>query len=134
MKLTAKSEYALLALVFLARQKPGDLFSVKTIAKEQGIPEKYLEQIMLVLKRSRHVRSVKGQRGGFTLAKHPHEISLAEVIRLLDGALAPTESVSRYFYEPTPIARERALTRVFKTIRDHTARVLERTTLEDVAR
>jgi Rrf2 family transcriptional regulator, cysteine metabolism repressor len=132
MKLTARSEYGLLALVYLARQKEDEFISIEVIAKAQGIPPKFLEQLMLAMKRAHFLRSVKGQHGGYTLAKKPSEITLAEVIRLFDGALAPTESVSENFYESTPIEKEKKLTKVFKDIRDYVSQKLEKTTLADV--
>jgi Rrf2 family transcriptional regulator, cysteine metabolism repressor len=134
MKLTTRSEYALLAMVYLGRQDPRAFVSVGQIAGAQRIPRKYLEQILLLLKKARLLRSRKGQQGGYQLARLAAQISLAEVIRLMDGALAPTESVSRYFYEPTPIEGERGLLGVFKDIRDMLAGKLERTTLAQVAR
>jgi Rrf2 family protein len=133
MKLTSRSEYALLALVYLARRQPGEVSSVETIARAQGIPQKFLEQILLSLKRAKFLSSVKGQRGGYRLAQPASKISLAEVLRLFDGALAPTDSVSRYFYESTPIEKEKSLVRVFREIRDFLADKLEKTTLADVA-
>lgn len=132
MKLTARSEYALLALVYLARQKPEAFISVDKIACAQGIPSNFLEQLMLALKRAHFVHSAKGQRGGYLLAKPAERISLAEVIRLFDGALAPVESVSENFYEPTPIEKEKKLTRVFRDIRDLVSEKLETTTIADV--
>jgi DNA-binding IscR family transcriptional regulator len=78
------------------------------------------------------VRSTQGQRGGYRLAKPAGKVTLAEVVRLLDGPIAPTDSVSRYFYASTPIERERTLVRLFKEIRDMIARKLETTTLADV--
>src|SRR5512136_1009775 len=133
MKLTARSEYALLALVYLNRQDDEGFVSVETIALAQDIPAKYLEQILLALKRAKYLRSSKGQHGGYRLAKPAHKISLAEVIRLFDGALAPTESVSEYFYESTPVEKERNLLRVFRELRDYISDKLESTTLADVA-
>jgi Rrf2 family cysteine metabolism transcriptional repressor len=133
MKLTSRSEYALLALVYLNRHDDNGLVSVETIALAQGIPAKYLEQILLALKRAKYLRSSKGQHGGYRLAKPASKISLAEVIRLFDGALAPTESVSEYFYESTPIEKEKSLVRVFKEIRDYVSDKLEHTTLADVS-
>ena len=133
MRLTAKSEYALLALVHLVRHADEGYLSVQSIAEEQGIPPKYPEQILLTLKRARYVRSFKGQHGGYCLARPAREITLAEVIRLFDGALAPTESVSKYFYESTPIEKERALLKLFKGIRDYVSDRLEKTTLADVS-
>jgi Rrf2 family protein len=133
MKLTHRSEYALLALIHLARQTPENYLPSASIASAQGIPEKFLCQLLLVLKRAGYVQSHKGQEGGYRLAKPPRQIKLAEIVRLFDGALAPTGSVSRYFYVPTPIERERGLVRVFREIRDMVARKLEGTTLADVS-
>jgi Rrf2 family protein len=133
MRLSHRSEYALLALVHLARHEDEGFLTVQAIADAQRIPAKFLEQILLTLKRARYLRSMKGQRGGYALARPARGITLAEIIRLFDGALAPTESVSRYFYEPTPIEKEKALLRVFKEIRDQISARLESTTLSDVA-
>lgn len=132
MKLTSKSEYALLALVHLARHGESGFIPVQAIATAQGIPPKFLEQILLTLKRAKYLRSLRGNRGGYSLARRPDRISLAEVIRLFDGALAPTESVSKYFYEPTPIESEKNLLRVFREIRDTVSARLEKTTIADV--
>jgi Rrf2 family protein len=132
MKLTARSEYALLALVYLGRQKPGELVSAEKIAHAQGIPGKFLEQILLTLKRAKYLRSTKGQHGGYELAKPVDTMTLAEIIRLLDGALAPTDSASRHFYEPSPIEREHRLLRVFRDVRDLVSNRLEATTIADV--
>ncbi len=133
MKLTSRSEYALLALVYLNRHDDEGFISVETIALAQDIPAKYLEQILLALKRAKYLRSSKGQHGGYRLGKPANKITLAEVIRLFDGALAPTESVSEYFYESTPIEKEKSLVRVFKQIRDYVSDKLEHTTLADVS-
>ncbi|MBX3048572.1 MAG: Rrf2 family transcriptional regulator [Anaerolineales bacterium] len=132
MKLTARSEYALLALVYLARNSEISHIPVETIAKAQGIPPRFLEQILLSLKRAHVVRSVKGQRGGYSLARPANEIFLADIIRVFDGALAPTESVSKNFYEATPVEKEEGLLRVFRDIRDYTSNKMETTSLADV--
>jgi Rrf2 family cysteine metabolism transcriptional repressor len=115
MKLTSHSEYALLALVYLARRKTTGYVPVEAIAEAQNIPQRFLKQIMLALKHAKYVRSANGQHGGYCLAKPADQIALAEIIRLFDGALAPTESVSRYFYESTPIEKEKHLLKVFNT-------------------
>jgi Rrf2 family cysteine metabolism transcriptional repressor len=132
MKLTSRSEYALLALVHLARHEAEGYLSVQSVAAAQGIPAKFLEQILLTLKLSRYVRSLRGKKGGYHLARPANRITLAEIIRLFDGALAPTESVSKYFYEATPVATEKKLLRVFREIRDYVSARLEKTTLADV--
>jgi Rrf2 family protein len=122
----------MLALVHLGRQKTERLVSVDAIARTQNIPPKFLEQIMLALKRAKYVRSSKGRRGGYQLAKSPDKITLAEIVRSFDGALASTESVSEHFYQPTPIEKEDKLVRVFRGIRDYAAEKLERTTIGDM--
>jgi Rrf2 family protein len=131
-KLTRRSEYALLALIHLARAKGEGYVVAAAIAEAQGLPGKFLEQLLMTLKRGGLVKSQKGPHGGYKLARPAEKISLAEIIRLLDGALAPTDSVSRYFYEPTPVEKEKRLLRVFKEIRDLVSARLEKTTLADV--
>jgi Rrf2 family transcriptional regulator, cysteine metabolism repressor len=131
MKLSYRCEYALLALVYLSRRTDQGYVPVRTIAKDQGIPPKYLEQILLALKRASYLRSIKGQGGGYALAKLPSQITLAEIIRLFDGALAPTGSVSTFYYEPTPIEKNASLLRLFKEIRDYLSNKLENLTLAD---
>lgn len=133
MKLTVKSEYALLSLIYLARDKSDDYVSVKEIAGAQEIPVKFLEQIMLTLKRAGIVRSVKGQGGGYKLLRKPDQITLAEVVRLFDGALAPTESASKFFYGSTPVEKEKKLISVFRELRDMIANKMEKTTIADVS-
>lgn len=133
MRLSTKSEYALLALIDLAKNyKSNELFTIAVVAERNQIPKKYLEQILLILKRGGYVKSYKGAEGGYKLAKEPKKISLAEIIRLMDGALAPVESVSKYFYEPTPIEKNRKLIGVFKQIRDYISNTLEKVTLADL--
>jgi len=132
MKLSSRSEYALLALIYLARNESGKYISVDTISRAQNISPKFLQQILLALKRTHYLRSSKGKGGGYRLAKPASKIALAEIIRVLDGALAPTESVSKYFYESTPIETEKGLVKVFREIRDYVSDKLENTTLADV--
>ncbi len=133
MKMTVRSEYALLALVHLAQQKPEVYTNVKTISEAQNIPSNFLEQILLAMKHAGYVTSIKGQRGGYRLAKPAPKISLGEILRLFDGALAPTESVSKYFYRETPIRNQKKLMTVFKVIRDFVSDKLENTTIADVS-
>jgi Rrf2 family protein len=106
---------------------------VQTIAAAQGIPPKFLEQILLTLRLAKYLHSSKGKKGGFCLAKPPEKISLAEVVRLFDGALAPTDSASKYFYDSTPIEKEEKLIAVLREVRDYIAEIMEKTTVADVA-
>lgn len=78
------------------------------------------------------MRSHKGAEGGYKLAKAPKEINVAEIIRLMDGALAPVESVSRYFYVSTPIERNQKMIAIFRDIRDYISNKLESITFADL--
>jgi len=131
MRLSRKSEYACLAMVDLAQHYRAEPVNMTSLAKRNAIPKKYLEQILLALKRAGYVRSSRGPGGGYKLAKPPRRISLAEIIRLMDGPLAPVVSVSKYFYEHTPVEVDKRLIRIFKDIRDYAARKLERSYLSD---
>jgi Rrf2 family protein len=134
MKLTNRSEYALLALIALARHYEKGFLSGDVIAEGQGIPKRFLQQILFSLKGAGLVRSVKGKAGGYALARAPQDISVAEIVRFFEGALAPTTSTSRNFYQPSPIEHERGLVRLFSEIRDSVASILEATTLADVTK
>jgi Rrf2 family cysteine metabolism transcriptional repressor len=131
-KLSKKSEYALLALVDLAEQWQAGPVKIEETAHRKNIPKKYLEQILLTLKTSGYVKSIRGANGGYQLAKPPREIFLAQIIRLIDGPLAPVESVSRYFYSHSPIEQVPKLLAVFQEIRDYMAQKLERISIADL--
>lgn len=132
MKLSTKSEYACLALIDLAENHHQSLVKIEDISLRKKIPQKFLEQILLTLKRGGYLKSKRGSKGGYQLAKKPSEISLAEIVRLMDGALAPVESVSEYFYESTPIEQNKPLLAVFKEIRDYIAQKMEKTTFANL--
>ena len=132
MKLSKKSEYACLALIDLSDNYDKGFVKIEAVSKRQKIPKKYLEQILLLLKRAGYLRSRKGAEGGYKLSKHPKQISVAEIVRVMDGALAPVESVSKYFYEHTPIERNKNLIYLFKDIRDYVSNKMEKTTFADL--
>ena len=132
MKLTTKSEYSLLALIYITRRKNGYL-KIDDICSYYDIPKKYLEHLLVILKQNRILKAKRGAGGGYKLAKSPDEITVAEIIRIMDGALAPTESVSQYFYASTPLEKEEKILGILKNIRDYVSQVLETTTLSDLA-
>lgn len=132
MKLTTKSEYSILALLYLARQSEDHFVKVDEIVAACDIPKKYLELLLMHLRQSRIIKTRRGKQGGYQLAQPANQISLASVIRLMDGALAPTESVSTYFYSDTPISKEPGLLAVFREIRDYISQKLENLTLKDL--
>jgi Rrf2 family cysteine metabolism transcriptional repressor len=132
MKLTSRTEYALLALIHLTRANSDNYVPADVIATAQDIPYKYLEQILLALNRGHFLKSAKGPGGGYKLAKPASGITIAEIIRLFDGPLAPNGSASLYFYEETPLSKEEKLVGVLKEIRNFAADKLENTTLADI--
>jgi Rrf2 family cysteine metabolism transcriptional repressor len=132
MKLTTKSEYACLALLELSEYFENGVIKTEDIAIRRNIPKKYLEQILLLLNKAGYVRSRRGIDGGYSLSKNPERITVAEIVRLMDGALAPVESVSKNFYHSTPIEQSKALVRLMKDIRDYTVRKLENMTFADL--
>jgi len=97
--LTVKAKYALRAMLDLAQQEPGRPVFIADIATRQDIPRRFLENILVELKRSGLVVSHRGKHGGYALARAPAEISFAEVIRISDGPLALAPCASRTAYE-----------------------------------
>ena len=132
MRLTTKSVYALLALVYVARHGRNKFIKVEDICAEYDISKKYLEQIFSSLKQTRYIRTKRGASGGYKLAVPAQKISVAGVIRLMDGALAPTLGVSRYFYSYTPLEKEKKIMKVFKEIRDYISNKAERLKISDL--
>jgi Rrf2 family protein len=108
------------------------LIKIEDIANRKNIPRKYLEQILLLLKRAGYLKSKRGAEGGYELSKKPGEISIAEIVRSMDGPLASVGSVSRYFYEETPIEQSEKLKKLFMDIRDYVANKMETTTFADL--
>lgn len=132
MQLTTKSEYSLLALIYLARHYEQGYIKIEELCDAYGLPAKYVEQLFYVMKRSGMVQTRRGAAGGYRLAKKPAEISVAQIVRLMDGALAPIESVSKYFYSASPLQQEAAVNDLFQKVRDYIADLLENTTLADL--
>ena len=132
MKLSTRSEYACLALIDLAEHYQQGLIKIRDICQRKDIPQKYLEQILLILKRSGFLRSKRGVDGGYRLAMPPGKITIAQIIRLMDGPIAPVDSVSRYFFDHRPIEKSKELQKLFKEIRDTVAHKLEKTTFADL--
>ncbi len=89
MKLTKKSEYACLALINLSRNYKKGLIRIEDISVNEKIPKKYLEQILLILKKAGYVESKRGVGGGYRLSKPPEDISVAEVLGLMEEPITP---------------------------------------------
>jgi Rrf2 family cysteine metabolism transcriptional repressor len=132
MRLSTKGEYASRAMLELSLKYQKGPLHIREISKAQHIPERFLEQILLLLKRAGYLRSKKGQKGGYVLSKPPAEISVAEVIRVMDGPLAPIDCVSVTAHELCPMEDSCGLRWLWKDVRDSVARIMEKTTFEDL--
>ncbi|HME35607.1 MAG TPA: Rrf2 family transcriptional regulator [Candidatus Sulfotelmatobacter sp.] len=132
MKISQKGLYALQAMMMLARHYRQGAIKIRDVAYEEVLPEKFLELILLELKNARMVESVRGAKGGYQLRRDPADIHLSEIIRLIDGPLAPfgdAEQLRELIDRDLP---HRALYRVFLDVRDAAARILDNATLADL--
>jgi Rrf2 family protein len=98
--LTKKAKYALKALAYLAKYQPGQSVAIKEIALAQEIPKKFLDAILCELRVAGLVESKMGKGGGYTLARPATDISVGDVVRVIDGTLAPIACASRSFFRP----------------------------------
>jgi Rrf2 family protein len=131
-KISQKGLYALQGLMVLARRYAQGAIRIRDIAYEENLPEKFLELILLELKNARIVESVRGAKGGYRLRRAPSEIHLSEIIRLIDGPLAPFGDAEQLRVLIDRDADHSALYRVFLEVRDAAAKILENTTLADL--
>ena len=132
MKISQKGLYALQAMMMLARHHRQGAIKIRDIAYEEVLPEKFLELLLLELKNARMVESVRGAKGGYQLRRDPADIHLSEIMRLIDGPLAPfgdAEQLRELIHRDIP---HRALYQVFLDVRDAAARILDHTTLADL--
>ncbi|MGA8500925.1 MAG: Rrf2 family transcriptional regulator [Candidatus Sulfotelmatobacter sp.] len=132
MKISQKGLYALQAMMMLARHHHQGAIKIREIAYEEDLPEKFLELILLELKNARMVESVRGAKGGYQLRRDPAEIRLSEIMRLIDGPLAPFADAEQLRVLIDRDLPHRALYQVFLDVRDAAAKILENTTLADL--
>jgi Rrf2 family protein len=132
MMLSQKARYALHALIVLAEHGDGDPIMIADIAGQARVPRKFLEQILLDLKKRGIVRSIRGRSGGYLIGRAPKNISFADVIRTIDGPLALSPCVSTTAYHKCEDCDDEhtcAIRKVLLAARDATAQILEERTL-----
>ncbi len=136
MKITSKGEYALKALIELAidYQRGNTVTLINDVAKRRGIPQKYLEQILLGLRNAGILVSKRGVGGGYSLNRPPESISLGEIIRAVEGSLAPVSCVSISSHVDCPDESSCGLYSVMLEVRNAVSSILDNTSLKDVAR
>src|SRR6185503_19963046 len=134
MKLSVRGEYALRALLVLGLNYDQPVVRIQTISKQQNIPKRFLEQILNDLKSAGLVESRRGVAGGYRLARRPEAISIAEVVRHIEGALAPVSCVSQRFYEKCSCPDEMRcpIRSVMKEIRQAVVQIAERVTVAEL--
>ena len=134
MKLSLRGEYALRAMLVLGLNYEQPVVRIQTISDQQNIPKRFLEQILNDLKSAGIVHSKRGVAGGYRLAKRPEQITLAAVVRHIEGALAPVSCVSEQFYEKCSCPDESrcAIRSVMKEVRDAIVAIVERVTIADL--
>jgi Rrf2 family protein len=132
--LSKKCKYAIHALVHMAKQ-PEEKFLIKDISEACNIPKKFLEAILLDLKRAGVLGSKQGKGGGYFLRRETTEVNLAEVVRLFDGAIAAVPCATYKFYERCAECENEEICSVrdaFLQVRNATVEMLKRNTLQDL--
>lgn len=134
MHLSTRGHYGLLAMFDLAEHYGSGPISLKTVAERQNISDNYLEQLIAVLRKAGLVRSVRGAQGGYILARDPGSITVGDIIRAMEGPIAPVECVSEI--GPTEcVQAESCITRlVWTRVRDKLAEVMDSISLADMLR
>jgi Rrf2 family protein len=133
--ISKKTKYALKGLIYLARKYDQGPILISDLARYERIPKKFLELILLSLKNNGVLQSKKGKGGGYYLGKHPKEISIGNVIRILDGPLAPVPCVSESAYAKCQECLDErccGIRLVMKDVRDAITSILDKTSLSDM--
>lgn len=134
--LSKKTKYGIKALAFIARKKDRKPVQTSEIAKSENISQKFLESILLELRKSGFLGSKKGKGGGYYLIKDPQDVLMTAVIRVLEGPIAMVPCVSLNYYEKCddcPDEKACSVNRLMVQVRDSTLKVLGDNTLADVA-
>ena len=133
MKLSLRGEYALRAMLVLGLNYEQPVVRIQTISDQQNIPKRFLEQILNDLKSGGFVQSKRGMAGGYRLARRPEQITVAAIVRHVEGALAPVSCVSERFYEKCSCPDESrcAIRSVMKEVREAIVGIVERVTVAE---
>ncbi len=135
--LSKKTRYAIVALTRLARDYGTGAILISELAKSEKLPQRFLENILLELKKTGILGSKLGKSGGYFLLRHPKDVNLAEIVRQFDGPIALLPCVSEKAYQPCEFCKDEVscnIRKVFKEIRDNTFEKLEHATLEELIR
>lgn len=134
MKISTRGRYGLRAMIDMAAYKDQGPIATHIVAERQGISERYLEQLMVPLKRAGLIKSIRGPQGGYTLAKNPDQIKAGDVIRILEGPLAPVDCVSEVNPDDCSRAESCVTRKLWAQVRDSITEILDSYTLADLTR
>lgn len=134
MKLSRRGLYALRALSALAEEPGDEVLKIAAIAESEKIPVKFLEGILVTLKNARLVESVRGAQGGYRLKRAPADIFLGEIVRLMDGPLAPFGDAAELRRLAAEDPAQPGLFSILLDVRDAASTILDRTSLADVVK
>lgn len=133
--LSKKTKYALHALTYLAKKDASTPVLISEIAEKRSIPRKFLESILLDLKKHGVLSSKMGKGGGYYLRQQPNEVKISTIIRLFDGPIALVPCASLNYYQPCEECMDEkacGLNKVFIDVRNETLRILENKSIQDV--
>ena len=138
MKLSTRGDYAVRAVLELAELPAGESLSLHELADRAGVPGKYLEQIVMPLRGAGILGARRGSHGGYVLARPAADLTVGEVVRVMDGPLAPIACASRTAYRACPPSRcvdeaNCVLRGLWTEVRDAVAEIMDHTTFADLA-
>jgi len=132
MKISFKGDYATKIILDLSLNYGKGVTQIKDISRRQDIPERYLEQIITLLKNARYINTVRGPKGGVWLAKAPSAITLGEIVRLIEGLTSPITCVSKSCYTKCDFENGCVLKGVWQEVREKINEVVDKTTYQDL--
>lgn len=132
MKLSTRGEYGLRAMFDLAQHYGEGPIPIKSVAERQDISEHYLEQLIAALRKAGLVKSVRGAQGGYTLSREPEEITVGDIIRVLEGPIAPVDCLNAGEGESCERAETCVTKGIWEKVRDSISDVLDSFTLADM--
>jgi Rrf2 family protein len=133
--LSKKTQYALQALSYMVEKNSDDPILIAEIASQKNIPIKFLENILLSLRKAGFLESKKGKHGGYFFAQAPEKIKLSSIFRAIDGPIALLSCVSLNFYEKCADCNEKkcGINKVMAAVRDNTLAILDNKTVADLS-
>ncbi len=133
--LTKKAKYAIKAMIYLSKKKKGEHALISEISESEHIPKKFLEAILLDLRKAGYLGSKKGKGGGYYLIKPAEEVNMADVLRLFEGAIALVPCVAHKYYERCEECVDEEtcpIREVFRIVREHTVNILKENNFAEV--